>query len=217
VAHGHHRAGVAKDPSAFGLRMNHLAHLFLAQETAESLIGNLAGDFVKGALGDRFPPAIAEPLVTTMQGNVNDYAGSTWIAQKAERDYMFSAGLPANIHPDEYAALKNSKTTIITSADYDVFGDGRVVIKSAPGHSPDHQVLFVNLTGTGPVLLSGDLYHYPEERMLKKIPTTEFDREQSAASRAAIEAFLMRTHAQLWIEHDFTANAKLTKSPAYYD
>ena len=39
--------------------MNHLAHLFLAGPTAESLIGNLSGDFVKGAIGDRFPPGIA--------------------------------------------------------------------------------------------------------------------------------------------------------------
>jgi acyl carrier protein phosphodiesterase len=38
--------------------MNHLAHLFLARPTPESLIGNLAGDFVKGALRDRFPPGI---------------------------------------------------------------------------------------------------------------------------------------------------------------
>ena len=42
--------------------MNFLAHLFLARETAESLIGNLAGDFVKGRLGDRFPPAIADGI-----------------------------------------------------------------------------------------------------------------------------------------------------------
>lgn len=38
--------------------MNFLAHLFLAADDAESLIGNLAGDFVKGALHDRFTPAI---------------------------------------------------------------------------------------------------------------------------------------------------------------
>jgi acyl carrier protein phosphodiesterase len=43
--------------------MNHLAHLFLAGTTAESLIGNLAGDFVKGPLGDRFPPAVREGIV----------------------------------------------------------------------------------------------------------------------------------------------------------
>ena len=38
--------------------MNFLAHLFLAHDTPESLIGNLAGDFVKGSLHDRFTPGI---------------------------------------------------------------------------------------------------------------------------------------------------------------
>src|SRR5438552_18989766 len=47
---------------ATGNYMNYLAHLFLAEQTAESLIGNLAGDFVKGALGDRFAPGIAEGI-----------------------------------------------------------------------------------------------------------------------------------------------------------
>ncbi len=150
-------------------------------------------------------------------GNANMFAGATWLVRQGERDVMFSDPPSTRTEPQNFNALKNSKTTIITTADYDVFGDGSVVIKSAPGHSPDHQVLFVKLSKTGPVVLSGDLYHYPEERALKKIPTTEFNREQSATSRAAIEAFLMRTHAQLWIEHDFNANAKLKKSPAYYD
>jgi len=35
--------------------MNHLAHLFLPGDvSAERLVGNLAGDFVKGRLGERF-------------------------------------------------------------------------------------------------------------------------------------------------------------------
>src|SRR5688572_25472188 len=38
--------------------MNHLAQLFLARPTPQSLIGTLSGDFVKGTLGDRFPPEI---------------------------------------------------------------------------------------------------------------------------------------------------------------
>jgi acyl carrier protein phosphodiesterase len=42
--------------------MNYLAHLFLAGETAESLIGNLAGDFVKGPIGDRYDPAVAKGI-----------------------------------------------------------------------------------------------------------------------------------------------------------
>jgi len=38
--------------------VNHLAHLFLAAPGAESLVGNLSGDFVKGSLGERFTPGI---------------------------------------------------------------------------------------------------------------------------------------------------------------
>ena len=42
-----------------------------------------------------------------------------------------------------YIKLKDSKTTILTDKDYDVFGDGTVVIQYAPGHTPGHQVLFL--------------------------------------------------------------------------
>jgi glyoxylase-like metal-dependent hydrolase (beta-lactamase superfamily II) len=150
-------------------------------------------------------------------GNANMFASATWLVRKAERDVMFADPPSPRTEPENFSALKGSKTTLIATPDYDVFGDGKVVIKAAPGHSPGHQVLFVNLSKTGPVVLSGDLYHYPEERRLKKIPTTEFDRDQSAASRAAIEVFLTRTHAQLWIQHDFNGTAKLNKAPAFYE
>jgi N-acyl homoserine lactone hydrolase len=150
-------------------------------------------------------------------GNANMFAGATWLVRKRERDLMFAEPPSPRTEPANYSALKNSKTVIVTDSDYDVFGDGTVVMKSAPGHSPDHQVLFVKLAKTGGVLLSGDLYHYPEERTLHRVPTTEFDPAQTAASRAAIEAFLERSHAQLWIQHDFAGTAKLKKSPAFYD
>ena len=150
-------------------------------------------------------------------GNANLFARSTWLVRQAERDVMFAEPPSLRTEPENFSALENSRTTIITTPDYDVFGDRRVVIKAAPGHSPGHQVLFLDLSKTGPVVLSGDLYHYPEERTLKKIPTTEFNREQSAASRAAIEAFLASVRAQLWIQHDFNAIAKLNKAPAYYE
>jgi N-acyl homoserine lactone hydrolase len=150
-------------------------------------------------------------------GNANLFARSTWLVRQVERDVMFAEPPSVRTEPQNFSALENSKTTIITTPDYDVFGDRRVVIKAAPGHSPGHQVLFLDLPKTGPVVLSGDLYHYPEERTLKKVPTTEFNREQSAASRVAIEAFLASVHAQLWIQHDFNAVAKLRKAPAFYE
>ncbi|MGB6944716.1 MAG: N-acyl homoserine lactonase family protein [Bryobacteraceae bacterium] len=149
--------------------------------------------------------------------NANAFAGSTWLVRKVERDRMFSGEPIPRSDPANYNLLKNSKTVIIDQDEYDVFGDGTVIIKSAPGHTPGHQVLFLKLARTGPVVLSGDLYHYPEERTLHRLPVAEFNKEQTAASREEIEAFLKKTGAQLWIQHDFLGNQKLKKAPAFYE
>ena len=129
---------------------------------------------------------------------------------------MFSSPPSPRTEPDNYSALKESQNIIIKTKDYDVFGDGSVIIKSAPGHSPDHQVLFVKLPHTGPVLLSGDLYHFPEELTLKPTPTGR-NGEQNVASMQKLQALIARTRAQLWIQHDILGFRTLKKSPAYYD
>ena len=149
--------------------------------------------------------------------NANAFAKSTWLVRKGDRDVMFAEPTPAGVNIANFNLLKNSTTTILTDDEYDVFKDGAVIIKSAPGHTPGHQVLFLKLAKTGPIVLSGDLYHYPEERTLNRMPPRELEGGQTAASRAAVEAFLRKTGAQLWIEHDFKANAKLRKSPQFYE
>ena len=150
-------------------------------------------------------------------GNANAFAGSTWITQKAERDFMFSDNPQGIIQPATYSALRKAKTRILDNEDLDVFGDGSVRVISAPGHTPGHQVLLVRLAKRGPVLLAGDLYHYPEERAKGILPTFEFNADQSRAARAKIESVLKQTGAELWIEHDMATHAKLPKSPAYVE
>ena len=149
--------------------------------------------------------------------NANAFAGSTWLVHQADRDVMFSDKPTGIIKPAHYSALKDGKTKILTDQDYDVFGDGTVVIKYAPGHTQGHQVLYVKLPKTGPVLVAGDLYHYPEERFTDKTPSFEFNHDQSLASRKAMEDFLKKTKAQLWIEHDLATFNKLKIAPAYYE
>jgi N-acyl homoserine lactone hydrolase len=149
--------------------------------------------------------------------NANAFAGATWLVRQIERDAMFSDKPLGTSTPMTYASLKNSKTTIVTQDEHDVFGDGTVVLKSAPGHTPGHQVLYVKLARTGGVVLSGDLYHYRQERTMDRLPTFEFSEEQTRAARKAVDAFLTRTSAQLWIQHDVVAHAKLKKAPAYYE
>jgi glyoxylase-like metal-dependent hydrolase (beta-lactamase superfamily II) len=149
--------------------------------------------------------------------NAGLFAGATWLVRQVERDAMFSEKPAGTSRPATYAALKNSKTSIVSADEHDVFGDGTVILKAAPGHTPGHQVLFVKLRQTGPVVLSGDLYHYQQERTMDRYPTFEFDQKQTRAARAALETFLTRTKASLWIQHDFTAHAALKKAPQYYE
>jgi glyoxylase-like metal-dependent hydrolase (beta-lactamase superfamily II) len=158
--------------------------------------------------------------------NSNEFAGSTWLVQKTEREVMFngskrpgSANSPSNeTAAARYAALKDAKTKLL-DGDYDVFGDGTVVIISTPGHTPGHQSLFVKLAKTGPILLSGDLYHYPAERTMKGFTPFSGLGTPAAeeASKAKVEALLKEKKATLWIQHDIIADAKLKKSPAYYE
>ena len=152
-------------------------------------------------------------------GNANEFAGATWIVQKAERDFMFAADHPQGTIIDvaSFAKLKDAKTRILNNENFDVFGDGTVVLMSAPGHTPGHQVLAVKLAKRGLVVLAGDLYHYPEERTTGRTPSFEFNAEQSKASRAKIEQFVNDNKGELWIEHDIATHAKLPRSPQFVD
>jgi N-acyl homoserine lactone hydrolase len=146
-------------------------------------------------------------------GNANEFAGSIWLVQKIEHDAMFSERQPSNY--STYSALKTAKTELL-NGDHDVFGDGTVVLKFTPGHTAGHQSLFVKLPKTGPIVLSGDLYHYAEERTMNRMPERE-KTSGTAESRMNLEIFMKEVGAQLWIEHDDINFAKLKKSPEHYE
>jgi glyoxylase-like metal-dependent hydrolase (beta-lactamase superfamily II) len=149
--------------------------------------------------------------------NANAFARATWLVRQNERDAMFADKPIGTSTPMTYGALRNSTTVIVTADEHDVFGDGSVILKSAAGHTPGHQVLYVKLAKTGGVVLSGDLYHYPQERTMNRFPTFEFNEAQTRAARQAVEEFLTRTRSQLWIQHDFRAHATLKKAPEFYE
>jgi len=149
--------------------------------------------------------------------NLNQFAGATWLTPRAEREFMWK---PNNerVEPRFFSALEKSKWIPLERDEHDVFGDGTAVIKAAPGHTPGHQVLVLNLKSPGKVMIAGDLYHYPAERGFRRAPPdNEFNVAQSAASREKIEEYLSTTKTTIWIEHEWAAIAKLKKSPEYYE
>ena len=97
------------------------------------------------------------------------------------------------------------------SGDIDIFGDGSVVALHLPGHTPDHLALLVNLK-SGPVLLSGDLYHTTISREKRSMPGFNTSREQTLESMDKFEAKAKETGAKVIIQHE---PGDISKLPAF--
>jgi glyoxylase-like metal-dependent hydrolase (beta-lactamase superfamily II) len=148
-------------------------------------------------------------------GAANAFVDTNVIMQRQEWDAAFGAS-EGFVDTSLFDAIKPENVTFI-DGDHDVFGDGTVRLIFAPGHTPGHQLLLVELENTGRILLSGDLYHTRANRRLRKVPTFNHDAAQTLQSMDKIEALLAESGATLWIEHDKALADTLNKAPAYYD
>ncbi|QTD36488.1 MBL fold metallo-hydrolase [Polaribacter batillariae] len=129
-------------------------------------------------------------------GHANYMKDATWIVQ--ENEYNSVLGDSLKTKNPAVAALKNVKKI---KGDYDVFGDGTVVIKYMPGHTVGHQVLYVDLGLEKPILLAGDLYHFKENREHKRVPSFNYDVKQTLESMEKFEAFAKEKNAEVIIQH----------------
>ena len=95
--------------------------------------------------------------------------------------------------------------------DKDVFGDKSVVVLDMPGHTPGHKALLVRLK-SGPVLLSGDLYHATEQVANRGVPSFNTNRADTLASFDRFQAIAKNLNAKVIIQHE---QADLAKLPAF--
>ena len=148
-------------------------------------------------------------------GAANAFADAGVLMQQREWDAAFAGG-EGFTDTSLFDELQDARVTLI-DGDHDVFGDGSVRLVFAPGHTPGHQLLLVNLADTGPILLSGDLYHTRANRRLRRVPNFNTDARQTLDSMDRVEKLLLETGATLWIEHDKALADSLRRAPQYYD
>nr|MCU0733120.1 N-acyl homoserine lactonase family protein [Hyphomonas sp.] len=138
-------------------------------------------------------------------GQVDQVQGATWLVHQAELDAMIPPdGSVPQTSADQIAlfnAFKNLKREAFTG-EKDVFGDGSVVIFETPGHTPGHTSLQLKMPESGPILLTGDLYHRSESRSLSRVPRFNFNEAQTLASIAAFEARAAELGAKVIIQHE---------------
>ncbi|MFC4690535.1 N-acyl homoserine lactonase family protein [Dokdonia genika] len=140
-------------------------------------------------------------------GAANHFPKAKWFVQSAEYDFANSEEIKGNSF---YAPASFNQLTNVEKldGDKDVFGDGTVIIKSMPGHTAGHQVLFLQLKNNGPTLLSGDVYHFEKNRQDAVVPQFNYDIPETEKSIKEFEAFAKAQNATVIIQHDAEDFAK---------
>ncbi|PRP67854.1 N-acyl homoserine lactonase family protein [Nonlabens agnitus] len=134
-------------------------------------------------------------------GAANNFPNAKWLVQQTELDFINSDAIKGNpfYAPDSFSELKNTQ---VLNGDFDIFNDGSVVVKSFPGHTAGHQALFLSLKESGPTLLSGDTYHFEQNREDAVVPQFNYDIPESKQSIEEFEAFAKAKNATVIIQHD---------------
>jgi len=150
-------------------------------------------------------------------GNADLFADSTLLIHKSEHEFMFGPGVEAGVVDSNFVEPLRTVKTILFEHEYDVFGDGSVIIIPTPGHSPGHSVLLVKLKNEGAVMFSGDLFHLAESRERAIVPEINIDRELTLKSMDVFNARAQKEGARVIIQHDLEQFNTLPKIPEYLD
>lgn len=148
-------------------------------------------------------------------GVANELTNAKWLVQRGDYDVVVKGGTVPAYDPALLAEIKERPTQVL-DGDYDVFGDGKVRLISATGHTPGHQVLYVELEDFGPLMLSGDLYHFRLSRDQRRVPMFNVDKNQTLEAMDKVEALVAETGATFWIEHDAALFETLKLAPNFY-
>ncbi|TMJ12549.1 MAG: N-acyl homoserine lactonase family protein [Alphaproteobacteria bacterium] len=142
-------------------------------------------------------------------GQLTDFAKATLFIGAGDFEAMKKGESAALIAP----WTKTGAKLELLTGDKDVFGDGSVVMLATPGHTENHHSLLVRLPKTGPVLLTGDLYHFTENRTTRGVPSFNTSRADTLASMDRFEAIVKRLKAKVVIQHEPDDIAKLPAFP----
>ena len=128
------------------------------------------------------------------------------------------AALKANPAPDGAAPthlapwIEGGAPVDALVEDKDVFGDGRVLVLTTPGHTPGHLALLVKLAG-GNVMLSGDLWATHDNVLTDDMPAFNTSRAETAASRERFRRLAYKLDATVILQHEIGDVAKLPLFP----
>lgn len=215
---------ILEDPSYWGPNFLALKPVVTPEVSIESQLGRISMK----------PDDITYVVVSHMHldhgGNVGKFPNSTLIIQRDEIEYAMFPDEPfaSAFIPEDVAELRSAvgvkkpnalPMLVLEQTDFDIFGDGSIVVKRARGHTKGGQMLIVRLPNTGTVILTGDAAYF-RENVTKSIPPNIALAYDPAGIMRGYEwiRFMMASEgADFFTSHDPDAFKAYKKAPEYYD
>ena len=145
-------------------------------------------------------------------GQARYFPNATLVIGKGDWDALKSPGEHLKQEREDLAHwLTGPGKAIPVPGDADMFEDGRVVMLAMPGHTPGHTALLVRLA-SGPVLLSGDQYHFTEAVANRGVPAFNENRADTLASHDRFDEIARKLRAKVVIQRE---PANVPKLPAF--
>ncbi|MGE0483867.1 MAG: N-acyl homoserine lactonase family protein [Gammaproteobacteria bacterium] len=149
-------------------------------------------------------------------GNMEMFPNATIVVQKSE---MKTAWWPEKFQAaafvlGDYDDARNFNYLEL-EGDFDLFGDGSVVVLDTKGHTQGHQSLMVKLKNTGALFLAGDAVYTPENEA-GVIPGITWNTYESMQSINRLKMLRDAHQGELWFSHG-AEQYDAHKHDTYYD
>ena len=147
-------------------------------------------------------------------GQVAEFAQARLLIGAEDWAVVQGEGAAFNLVREEFTPwLTGGGSVDPVTGDRDVFGDGSVVMLATPGHTPGHHSLLVRLK-RGPVLLTGDLWHFRAQMPIQGVPKINTNRADSLASMDRIQQVARQLKARIVLGHEREDRRLLPAFPA---
>ena len=149
-------------------------------------------------------------------GNIGLFPHAVFLVAAAELPWARSVPTPEGVEASLIAPLDHARVEAFEK-DRDVFGDGSVRILEAPGHTPGHCMLLLKLPKSGPVLITGDLFHQRRSLRAQLVPRVNTSRADTLASIDRFEGLAKITGARVIIQHERQDFQSLPPFPGFLE
>lgn len=146
-------------------------------------------------------------------GQASEFADATLLIGKGDAEWI-RENPPGNARRRLAPWFEEGAAMEEVAGDHDVFGDGSVTILATPGHTPGHGSLLVRLPETGPVLISGDLFHFASEIGMRNVSRWNTSRTETLASIERFTAIIENIEPVVIVQHDPEDMSKLPAFPS---